>query len=334
MAESGSKKRLEGKVAVVTGAGNGIGRAEALLLARDGAKVVVNDLGCDVSGKGTDKSAAHSVVDEIRAEGGEAVANGDSVTTMEGGKRIIAAAIDAFGRLDILINTAGTLRPRMIYEMSEDDWDSVIAVHLKGSFTTIRHAAPIFREQRSGVIVNTSSEAGLGMYGAANYSAAKEGVVGLTRTVARDLGQYNVRCNAIRPVALTRMSIPESLESIRISEEVLGIPHLGKRWAYETWGDISPENVAALAVWLCTDAAAQVNGRTFQICGGVVGLYSEPELTRTIFRPKGWNLDTLDDPAIRAYLISNIDTISATSGLSRVQVSTASVSEVFDSYLQ
>jgi len=294
MAESSSKKGLVGKVAVVTGAGRGIGRAEPILLAREGAKVVVNDLGCDVYGKGADSSVAQSVVDEIRKEGSEAVANSDNVATMKGGARITATALEAFGRLDILINNAGIVRPREIYEMSEEEWDSVIAVHLKGHFTTIRHAAPIFREQRSGAIVNTASESGLGHYGMGNYSAAKEGIVGLTRTTARELGQYGVRCNAIRPRAQTRMRIPEIVELLRISEEKLGIPALGNRWSFDI-ADVRPtEHVVAFAVWLCTDAAAQVNGRTFQVGGGEIELYSEPE---------GWNLDTLDTPAIRTYLI-------------------------------
>src|SRR5208282_1747194 len=166
------KQRLLGKVAIVTGAGRGIGRAEALLLAREGAKVVVNDTGGSAQGEGVDESVAAQVVKDIRAAGGEAVANHDSVALMEGGGRIVKTALDAFGRLDILINNAGNARPRVIYNLTEEDWDSVIAVHLKGHFTTIRYAAPIFREQRSGVIVNTGSESGLGHLGQSNYSAA------------------------------------------------------------------------------------------------------------------------------------------------------------------
>ena len=307
MTATDGKKRLVGKVAVVTGAGRGIGCAEAMLLAREGAKVVVNDVGCDVPGRGADKSIAQKVVDEIRGEGGEAVANSDSVATMEGGRQIIATALETFGRLDILINNAGIVRPRVIYEMAEDDWDSIIAVHLKGHFTTIRHAAPIFREQRSGVIINTASQSGLGHYAMANYSAAKEGIVGLTRTVARDLGQYNVRCNAIRPIAITRMNtVSELFETVRISQEVLGIPAMGNWWVSIAVEEYTPEQVAVLAVWLCTDAATQVNGRTFQVGGSQIGLYSEPELIRTIFEPKCWNLDILDSPAARNNLIGNL----------------------------
>src|SRR5260370_24544857 len=193
------KHRLKDKVAIVTGAGRGIGRAEAMLLAADGAKVVSHDHGTDMPGKGNDQSIAGQVAAEIRAAGGEAVANTDSVTTMEGGERIIKTAIDAFGKLDILINNAGAVRPKIIFHMTEDDWDSMISVHLKGHFTTIRFASPIFREQKSGVIVNTASASGLGHFGQASYSAANEGIVVLPRTLARDLGGHRRRHNAIRP---------------------------------------------------------------------------------------------------------------------------------------
>jgi 3-oxoacyl-[acyl-carrier protein] reductase len=300
-------KRLAGKVAVVTGAGRGIGRCEALLLAREGAKVVVNDLGGAPTGEGADKNVAQIVADEIKAAGGEAVANTDSVTTMEGGKAIIDTAIKNFGRLDILINNAGNLRPKEIWEMTEQDWDVVINVHLKGTFTCTRHAAPIFREQRSGVIVNTASESGLGHYGMANYSAAKEGIAGFTRTVARDLGQFNVRVNAIRPRASTRMSIPEVMETLRISQVVLGFPALGNSWLSSDDEEIKPEQPAALAVWLCTDAASNVNGQIFEGNGRQIGLWPEEEMSRVIHRPdRDWDLDTLDLPSTRNYLIGHL----------------------------
>jgi 3-oxoacyl-[acyl-carrier protein] reductase len=306
MAQS-SRKRFAGKVAVVTGAGRGIGRCEALLLAQQGAKVVVNDLGGAPTGEGADKSVAQMVVDEIKAAGGEAVANGDSVTTMEGGKAIIDSAIKNFGRLDILINNAGNLRPRPIWEMTEQDWDLVIAVHLKGTFTCTRHAAPIFREQRSGVIVNTASESGLGHYGMANYSAAKEGIAGFTRTVARDLGQFNVRVNAIRPRAGTRMAIPEVMETMRIQQEVLGFPGLGNSWLSSDNEEITPEQPATFAVWLCSEAASNVNGQIFEANGRQIGLWPEEEMTRVIHRPEtDWDLDTLDTPATRNHLIGHL----------------------------
>jgi NAD(P)-dependent dehydrogenase (short-subunit alcohol dehydrogenase family) len=300
-------KRLAGKVAIVTGAGRGIGRGEALLLAQQGAKVVVNDLGGAPTGEGSDKSVAQIVADEIKAAGGEAVANTDSVTTMEGGKAIVDAAIKNFGRLDILINNAGNLRPRPIWEMTEQDWDLVISVHLKGTFCCTRHAAPIFREQRSGVIVNTASESGLGHYGMASYSAAKEGIVGFTRTVARDLGQFNVRVNAIRPRAGTRMSIPQVMETIRIQQEVLGFPALGNSWLSSDDEEIKPEQPALVAVWLCTDAASNVNGQVFEANGRQIGLWPEEELSRVIHRPDmDWDLDTLDIPSTRNYLIGHL----------------------------
>jgi 3-oxoacyl-[acyl-carrier protein] reductase len=300
-------KRLAGKVAIVTGAGRGIGRCEALLLAEQGAKVVVNDLGGAAGGEGADRSVAQSVVDEIKAAGGEAVANIDSVATMAGGKAIIDCAIKNFGRLDILINNAGILRPRPIWEMTEQDWDLVIEVHLKGTFCCTRHAAPIFREQHGGVIVNTASESGLGHYGMASYSAAKEGIVGFTRTVARDLGQFNVRVNAIRPRAGTRMATPEAMETIRIQQEVLGFPALGNTWISSDNEEIKPEHPATLAVWLCTAACANVNGQVFEANGRQIGLWPEEEMTRVIHRPDAdWDLDTLDLPATRNHLIGHL----------------------------
>ncbi|MGO9056757.1 MAG: SDR family NAD(P)-dependent oxidoreductase [Candidatus Binataceae bacterium] len=302
-----STKRLAGKVAIVTGAGNGIGRAEALLLARQGAKVVVNDLGGDTKGEGQDIGIAQKVVQEIRDFGGEAVANGDSVASFQGAANIINTAIKTFGRLDILINNAGNSRSRVIYNLSEEDWDAVIAVHLKGCFNTVRHAAPIFREQRSGVIINTGSESGLGHFGQANYSAAKEGIIGFTRTIARDLGRFGIRCNAIRPRAMdTRLAGGEGggEEAGKKLAQSFGKNVIGNR------GFTSPrrptaEEVAALVVWLCTDSMAGVNGRTFQIGGGEVGLWSEPELVRASFREEGWDIDSLDKPALREYLLED-----------------------------
>jgi 3-oxoacyl-[acyl-carrier protein] reductase len=289
---SAEKQRLAGKVAIVTGAGRGIGRAEAMLLAHEGAAVVVNDLGGGPTGGGADNSVAAQVVDEIRRAGGKAVANTDNVATIDGGARIIKSAIDAFGRLDILINNAGIVRPRIIYNMSESDWDDVIAVHLKGHFATTRAAAPIFREQKSGVIVNTASESGLGHLGQSSYSAAKEGIVGFTRTIARDLGKFNVRCNAIRPRAATRLLDEAAVQAMQRTREMMG--ERGVPVPMQNPLDQKPEQVAALAVWLCTDAAANVNGRTFVVGGELVGLYPEPEPIRTMIHENGWDLDSLD----------------------------------------
>ena len=294
--------RLEGKVAIVTGAGRGIGRGEALLLAEEGAKVVVNDLGGGADGEGADASPADEVVAEIVAAGGEAVANYDSVATMEGGEGIVKTALDAFGRLDILINNAGILRDRMVFNMSEEEWDSVIAVHLKGHFTTTKHASLVFRQQRSGRIVNTGSESGLGNMGQANYAAAKEGIVGLTRTCALDLGRYGVTVNAIRPRAGTRLTLSpelrEAMQRARASRQSessdSGGGDTGAGQAMSQMDAQAPEMVAPLVVYLCTDSAANVNGRDFVVGGDEVSLMSMPVKQATIHREGGWDLASLE----------------------------------------
>ncbi len=290
--------RLEGKVAIVTGAGRGIGRGEALLLAEEGAKVVVNDLGGSEAGEGADARPADEVVAEIVAAGGEAVANYDSVATMEGGERIVQTALDSFGRLDILINNAGILRDRMVFNMSEAEWDSVIAVHLKGHFTTTKHASIVFRQQRSGRIVNTGSESGLGNMGQANYAAAKEGIVGLTRTLALDLGRYGVTANAIRPRAGTRLTLSpelrEAMQRARASRQGGGGSETGAEEAVSQIDALAPEMVAPLVVYLCTDSAANVNGRDFVVGGDEVSLMTMPTKQATIHREGGWDLASLE----------------------------------------
>jgi NAD(P)-dependent dehydrogenase (short-subunit alcohol dehydrogenase family) len=211
--------RLEGRVAIVTGAGRGIGRGEALLLAQQGARVIVNDFGGSTGGEGGDASPADDVVKEIKKMGGDAAANYGNVASAEDGEAMVKQALDAFGRLDILVNNAGILRDRMVFNMTEAEWDAVIAVHLKGHFTVTRPASMVFRQQRSGRIVNTSSESGLGNMGQVNYSAAKEGIVGLTRTLALDLGKYGVTANAIRPRAATRLTLSPEMEAARQRSE-------------------------------------------------------------------------------------------------------------------
>jgi NAD(P)-dependent dehydrogenase (short-subunit alcohol dehydrogenase family) len=270
--------RLRGKVAIVTGAGRGIGRGEALLL-----------------GEGADTSPADEVVAEITAKGGRAVANYDNVATMAGGENIVKTALDSFGRLDILVNNAGILRDRMVFNMTEEEWDIVVAVHLKGHFTTTKAASVIFRQQRSGRIINTSSESGLGNMGQANYSAAKEGIVGLTRTVARDLGRYGVTCNAIRPRAASRLTVSDQMraaaERSRQTGVSAGVPDDG---AVAQISSLNPEYVAPLVAYLATDEASYVNGRNFIVGGPVISLVSEPEPIRTIYNPNGfWTLDEL-----------------------------------------
>ncbi len=291
--------RLDGKVAIVTGAGRGIGRGEALLLAQEGCRVVVNDLGGSAAGEGSDATPADEVVAEIKKLGGDAIANYDSVTSMEGGERMVKSALEKWGRLDILVNNAGILRDRMLFNMAEEEWDAVIAVHLKGHFTVTKHAALVFRQQRSGRIVNTSSESGLGNMGQANYSAAKEGIVGLTRTAALDLGRYGVTCNAIRPRAGTRMTISpelrEAMERARAAAQAGGNPdESSSQSAISQIQALKPELVAPIVVYLCTDAAANVNGRDFIVGGNEISLVSLPDRERTIYREGGWDLDSLD----------------------------------------
>ncbi len=275
-------KRLAGKVAIVTGAGRGIGRGEALALASEGAKVVVNDLGGGVDGSGASASPAEEVVSEINKLGGEAVASYDSVATQQGGQNIIKTAVDTFGKVDILVNNAGILRDRMLFNMSEEDWDIVLKVHLYGHFHTIRAVSPLFRQQRYGRIINTASVAGLNAttYGQANYGAAKEGIVGLTRKVARDMGRYGVTCNCIRPNAGTRLTLSDEMKEARPE-------------AMARFEEMRPEGIAPLVVWLASDEAANVNGRTFFVERGRVGLYSEPVLEKQLVKPGGWTIDEL-----------------------------------------
>jgi NAD(P)-dependent dehydrogenase (short-subunit alcohol dehydrogenase family) len=275
-------KRLEGKVAIVTGAGRGIGRGEAMALASEGAKVVVNDLGGAVDGSGAASSPADEVVAEIKKLGGEAVANYDSVVTMQGGENIVRTAVDNFGKVDILVNNAGILRDRMLFNMGGEDWDLVLKVHLYGHFYTIRAVSPLFRQQRNGRIINTSSVAGLNAttYGQANYGAAKEGIVGLTRKVARDMGRYGVTCNCIRPNAGTRLTLSDEMRKAR--------PEVMARFE-----QMKPEDIAPLVVWLASDDAANVNGRTFYVERGRIGLYSEPVLEKQLVKAGGWTIDEL-----------------------------------------
>src|SRR4030042_1505517 len=245
--------RLKGKVAIVTGAGRGIGRAEALLLAQEGARVVVNDLGGGRDGVGKADSPADNVVKEIKDRGGQAVANYDSVATAEGGENIVKAAIDAFGRLDILVNNAGILRDRMIFNMTPEEWDIIMKVHLYGHFHCTRPACVIFRQQRSGRVINTSSPAGLGNMGQANYSAAKEGIVGFPRTVPRDRGRYGVTCKALRPRAATRLTVsPElhaAIERAKATGTALppGADLIAKM--------VETDQIVAMVAYLASDAA-------------------------------------------------------------------------------
>jgi NAD(P)-dependent dehydrogenase (short-subunit alcohol dehydrogenase family) len=297
--------RLEGKVAIVTGAGRGIGRGEALLLAQEGAKVVVNDFGGSTAGEGGDTTPAQQVVDEIKSAGGDAVANYGNVASYADGEAMVKQAMDKWGRLDILVNNAGILRDRIIFNMSEEEWDAVVAVHLKGHFTITRFASLVMRQQRGGRIVNTSSESGLGNLGQANYSAAKEGIVGLTRTLALDLGKYGVTANAIRPRAATRLTLSPEMEAARVRRQQMAAAGGGAaapaaaaesstEQALSGIAALAPELIAPLVVFLCTDKASNINGRDFIVGGDEISLMSLPERERTIYRQGGWDLDSLD----------------------------------------
>lgn len=286
---------LEGKAIVVTGSGRGIGREVALLAASLGAQVVVNDPGANVDGSGRDVGPAEQVVAEIKSRGGAAVANTDAVGTMEAGERLIRTALDSFGRLDGLVNCAGILRDRMIFNMTEDEWDDVIRVHLKGHFSTVKPASILFRQQRSGRIVNFSSISGLqGNTGQANYGAAKAGIAGLTRVVARDLGRYGATCNAISPGAQTRMtqSVPDTVQNLRAQRGVQQIA------VSRPGGDLSPEGpdqVAPMTVFLLLDEAWDINGQIFHVAGGLIQRLHHPyPAVASLFKPGGgWTMDEL-----------------------------------------
>ena len=256
-------KLCEGRVAIVTGAGRGIGREHALLLAHHGAKVVVNDLGGSMDGEGNDQGPAQDVVDEIVAMGGEALANTDDISDWDGAERLVRSAIDTFGGLDVLINNAGILRDRMLTNMSEAEWDAVIKVHLKGTFAPSRHAAAYWRERskagetNDGRIINTSSPSGIyGNVGQTNYGAAKAGIASFTIIAAKELGRYGVTVNAIAPAALTRMT--EGLGMGNAPEEIKE--------------QMSPAHIAPIVTWLASPDSAHVTGRVFDVTGRMISV--------------------------------------------------------------
>lgn len=287
-------ERLKDKVAVVTGAGGGIGRGEAMLLAEEGAKVVVNDLGTERDGTGSTTSMADTVVAEIKAAGGEAVANYDNVATEEGGSKIIQTAVDNFGKIDILINNAGILRDRMVFNMAFEEWDTVIKVHLYGTFNCTKPAATLMRQQRSGRIINTSSTSGLiGNAGQANYGAAKAGIAGFTWVCARDLGRYGITVNCIVPAATTRMTASPEMDAARQTRAARSGDAPAAQPA-RTAGGNDPDDVAPMVVYLASDAAARINGYCFGASGGQYSLYANPAPIKSIHKVGRWTLDELD----------------------------------------
>ena len=272
---------MEGKVAIVTGAGRGVGRGVALELARAGAAVVVNDLGVGLSGEG-EAAVADEVVAEIEASGGRAVASRDSVASWKGAHHIVQTALDAFGRVDAVVNNAGNLRDSLFHKMTEEEFDSVLAVHLKGSFNVSRAAAPHFKGQASGAYVHMTSTSGLiGNFGQANYSAAKLGIVGLSKSIALDMQRFNVRSNAVAPFAWTRMidSIPTNT------------PEQQKR--VEGLKKLVPEKIAPFVVALLSDAGQAVTGQIFGVRNNEIFLFSQPRPIRSAHASEGWTPETV-----------------------------------------
>jgi NAD(P)-dependent dehydrogenase (short-subunit alcohol dehydrogenase family) len=279
----------EGRVAVITGAGRGIGREHALMLAGQGAKIVVNDLGGSMDGEGKAEGPAHDVVAEIEAMGGEAVANGDDISDFEGAKGLIDQAVDAFGGLDILINNAGILRDRMLTNMTEEEWDAVIKVHLKGTFGPTRHAAAYWRERakagepNDARVINTSSASGIyGNVGQTNYGAAKAGIAAFTIIASQELSRYGVTVNAIAPAAITRMT--EGLGMGQVSDEMRE--------------QMSPRWIAPIVTWLASPESAGVTGRVFDVSG------------RALSVAEGWHIgpsvDPSDDPTEIGPLVAQL----------------------------
>jgi NAD(P)-dependent dehydrogenase (short-subunit alcohol dehydrogenase family) len=290
---------LQGKVAAVTGGGRGIGREIALMMAAAGARVVVNDFGGREDGTGAATSPADDVVREIKQAGGEAAASYDSVASMAGGERIVQTARDVFGRLDIVVNNAGILRDRMIFNMTEEEWDAVIAVHLKGTFAVTRAAAPRFKEQRWGRFINMTSTSGLvGNIGQANYAAAKLGILGLTRVTALDMARYNVTANCISPFAWTRLIGTIPTDTPAQKERVAKLERM------------SPRDIAPLAVYLASDEAAGVSGQVFGVRGKEIFVFSQPRPVRSIHHAEGWTPERVAEvfPGTLAHHLTPLET--------------------------
>jgi NAD(P)-dependent dehydrogenase (short-subunit alcohol dehydrogenase family) len=278
---------LEGKVALVTGGGRGVGRGIALALAEAGASVVVNDLGAALDGQLSGEQPGDEVVAAIRAAGGQAVADGGSVADWNAAHRMVQAAVDAFGRIDIVVNNAGILRDAMFHRMSEAEFDAVVAVHLKGSFNVSRAAAPHFKAQGGGCYVHMTSTSGLiGNLGQANYSAAKLGIAGLSKSIALDMHRFGVRSNAVAPFAWTRMIDSIPAETPEQARRVEGLKKL------------VPERVAPFVVGLCADEARDVTGQVFGVRNNEIFLFSQPRPIRSAHRGEGWTPQSVLDTAL------------------------------------
>lgn len=280
--------RLDGRVCIVTGAGRGIGAATATMLASEGASVVVNDLGANVDGTGADEGPAADVVAAIKKAGGKAIANYGSVADHQTAENLIKAALDEFGRLDVLVNVAGNLRDRMLFNMTEEEWDSVIAVHLKGTFNTSKFASIYWRQAKEGNyrLINFTSGSGIfGSPGQPNYAAAKLGIVGFTYSCANALARYGVTSNCISPGAATRMTATVPEDRARAMR--------GGGMMNQEDPERSPDNVARPIVYLASTESSWINGRIIQASGYSVGLYDKPEIIREIAKPTAWTIDEL-----------------------------------------
>ncbi|SDE21507.1 NAD(P)-dependent dehydrogenase, short-chain alcohol dehydrogenase family [Paraburkholderia lycopersici] len=284
-----TQRMLDGKVAVVTGSGGGIGRDIALMMARHGAKVVVNDVGASLTGEGHNDGPAQAVVNEIKAFDGEAAANTDSVADPAGAARIVQNALDVFGRIDCVVNNAGILRDRFFHKMSEEEWDAVLKVHLYGSYYVSRAAAEHFKEQRSGAFVHMTSTSGLiGNLAQANYSAAKLGIAGLSKSIALDLEKFGVRSNCVAPFAWSRMINSIKIDSPEQEARVAKIKQM------------TPAKIAPLAVYLASEQAAEVTGQIFAVRNNEIFLMSQPRPVRSVHRSEGWTPETIAGHAMPA----------------------------------
>ncbi len=301
---------MEGRAGIVTGAGRGIGREVALLLASEGASVVVNDPGVGRGGEATDEAPADAVVSEIRAAGGKAHANTSSVTDYADAGRMVAECVENFGQIDFLVNVAGMLRERMIWNMTEEDFDEVVNVHLKGHWNMCHHAIKVMRTERYGRIVNFSSDAFKGSVGQCNYAAAKAGIIGLTRTITRECGRYGITANAMCPMAATRMTVNDAVIANwkrRLESGLLSQAQYDSRMAMP-----GPEYVAPMVVYLCTEDSGDVNGQLFHAEKSLIHTYQFGEEARSIYKYTDDGMFTVDEliETVPASLMEGIPNIA------------------------